>query len=58
MITSMYDVRDENGKIMSYKVDTIQFGTILREKDGKFIVDGELTEKSLEKIEELEKEKT
>lgn len=40
------------------KVDTIQFGTILREKDGKFIVDGELTEKSLEKIEELEKKKT
>lgn len=37
------------------KADTIQFGTILREKDGKFIVDEELTEKSLEKIRELEK---
>lgn len=38
-----------------YKAETIRFGTILREKDGKFIVDEELTEKSLEKIIELEK---
>ena len=38
------------------KVETIQFGTILREKDGKFIVDEELTQKSLEKIAQLEKE--
>lgn len=37
------------------KATTIQFGTILREKDGKFIVDEGLTEKSLEKIRELEK---
>lgn len=37
------------------KATTIQFGTILREKDGKFIVDEELTEKSLKKIRELEK---
>lgn len=37
------------------KATTIQFGTILREKEGKFIVDEELTEKSLEKIRELEK---
>ena len=36
------------------KAETIQFGTILREKDGKFIVDEELTQKSLEKIRELE----
>ena len=36
------------------KEDTIQFGTILREKDGKFTVDEELTQKSLEKIRELE----
>lgn len=38
------------------KAATIQFGTILREKDGKFIVDEALTKKSLEKIRELEKE--
>ena len=38
------------------KAETIQFGTILREKDGKIIVDEELTQKSLEKIRELEKE--
>lgn len=37
------------------KADTIQFGTILREKAGKFIVDEELTQKSLGKIRELEK---
>lgn len=37
------------------EADNIHFGTILREKDGKFIVDEELTEKSLEKIKELEK---
>lgn len=36
------------------KGETIQFGTILREKDGKIIVDEELTQKSLEKIRELE----
>ena len=36
------------------KAEIIQFGTILREKDGKFIVDKELTEKSLEKIKSIE----
>lgn len=37
------------------KTNNIQFGTILRKKDGKFIVDSQLTEKSLEKIRQLEK---
>lgn len=37
------------------KAEIIQFGTILREKDGRFIVDEGLTEKSLEKIRKLEK---
>lgn len=35
--------------------DTIEFGTILRKKDEKFMIDTELTKKSLEKIKQLEK---
>lgn len=40
------------------KTDSIEFGTILRKKDGKFIIDEELTEKSLNKIKELKKRNT
>lgn len=35
--------------------DNIEFGTILREKNGKFIIDEKLTKKSLEKIKENQK---
>lgn len=35
--------------------DNIKFGTILREKNGKFIIDEKLTKKSLEKIKENQK---
>ena len=40
------------------KAGDIEFGTILRKKDGKFMVDKELTEKSMNKIRELEKKDT
>jgi len=65
-INTYFVIGEKNGKVnvaqrfgnlvsgwveVESKIDDIQFGTILRKKDGKFVIDEELTEKSLEKLE-------